>query len=70
MSGPALARMLIEQDPGLGVLYMTGYGPELLEPDSGLGDWARLILKPHNTDELLRTLNELLARRQEHQGRH
>ena len=65
MSGPALARMLIEQDPDLGVLYMTGYGPEVLEPDSGLGDWARLILKPHRTDELLGTLNELLTRQQE-----
>jgi CheY-like chemotaxis protein len=59
MSGPALAIALTEQHPDVRVLYMTGYGPEVLDSDSGLGDWADLILKPCRSDALLAKISEL-----------
>ena len=63
MRGTELARRAQQHDARLAVLLMSGFAPELLEPerDEPLG-WE-LLRKPYTRDELARSLARVLAAR-------
>ncbi|MBM3777409.1 MAG: PAS domain S-box protein [Acidimicrobiia bacterium] len=56
MRGTALARRVLQQDPGMRVLFVSGY-PGPLEPDFST---AQLLQKPFTPSELLQYVGEAL----------
>lgn len=62
MNGPALARRLLEDRPGLAVVFMSGYPDDAVRPD--LRDMAaRVVAKPFARAVLLAALREALVAR-------
>jgi CheY-like chemotaxis protein len=59
MSGPELARRLRSRNPGLRILYMSGYTDDLLTKH-GIRD-ADFIQKPFSPDAFARKVLEALA---------
>ena len=58
LTGPELARALVERSPGLPVVFRSGYtGCQI----SGTIDPARLVHKPFRAGELLSALDRALA---------
>ncbi|MBK8975865.1 MAG: response regulator [Planctomycetes bacterium] len=61
MSGPRLARTLVETRPELRVLFVSGYAPdELDDVDAHEVGGARLLEKPFSGTELLRRIRQVL----------
>ena len=63
MSGPELATRLRERDPGIRLLYVSGYtADQLRSAQTDLGADATLLPKPFTSDGLLRKVREVLDR--------
>nr|BFE70567.1 hypothetical protein GCM10020092_038680 [Actinoplanes digitatis] len=60
MPGPTLAELIRQSQPGLPVLYISGYTEDLLEAQHGFGHGIELIEKPFTADELLDRIHRLL----------
>lgn len=68
MNGPQLARALSRQDPGISVLYMSGYPADVLlarDPDGGDMEFMQ---KPPTGDTLLTRVREILDQRADSTG--
>ena len=63
MSGPELAERLVKRQPGLKVLFMSGYAEDAVESRGVLGLGAPLVLKPFTPDDLARRVREVLDQR-------
>jgi CheY-like chemotaxis protein len=61
MSGPELAKRLLEQRPGMRVLYLSGYGNENPEIRQLTETGARYLQKPVTAPTLSRTIDDLLT---------
>lgn len=60
LSGPELVRILRQEQPGLGVVFMSGYaGNESLSPEILSG--ARFLAKPFTADALVEAILEVTA---------
>jgi PAS domain S-box-containing protein len=63
MSGPELASRLRARDPGIRLLYVSGYtADQLRSAQTDLGADAALLPKPFTSDGLLRRVREVLDR--------
>ena len=62
MSGPDLAARLRARDPGIRILYVSGYTADQLRSQTDLGADATLLPKPFTSDGLLRKVREILDR--------
>jgi CheY-like chemotaxis protein len=60
LSGSALARRLLEERPGLRVLYMSGYSDEAIGRQGALEPGTYFIQKPFASEVLLRSVREAL----------
>jgi PAS domain S-box-containing protein len=60
MSGPELATRLRARDPGIRLLYVSGYTADQLRSQTDLGADATLLAKPFTSDGLLRKVREVL----------
>jgi CheY-like chemotaxis protein len=60
LSGGALARRLLEERPGLRVLYMSGYSDEAIGRHGALEPGTHFVQKPFASDVLLRAVREAL----------
>jgi len=67
MSGPELARALRKVRSNTAVLYMSGYTDDKLDDISSSGELT-LIHKPFYIDELVRRIQEILARKNSEEG--
>jgi CheY-like chemotaxis protein len=63
MSGPDLAVRLRARDPGIRLLYVSGYTADQLRSQTDLGADATLLPKPFTSDGLLRKVREILIGR-------
>jgi two-component system, cell cycle sensor histidine kinase and response regulator CckA len=64
MSGADLAARLRARQPGIRVLYVSGYTADQLRAQADLGREATLLAKPFASDGLLRKVREILDRPQ------
>jgi two-component system, cell cycle sensor histidine kinase and response regulator CckA len=64
MSGPDLAARLRARQPGIRVLYVSGYTADQLRAQADLGREATLLAKPFTSEGLLRKVREVLDRPQ------
>ena len=62
MSGADLAAEVQSSHPRIRVLYITGYSPDVLDTDGGIGPDLEFLHKPFNSDALLHRVAELLVR--------
>ena len=60
MSGPDLAVQLRARQPGIRVLYVSGYTADQLRAQTELGREATLLAKPFTSEGLLRKVREVL----------
>jgi PAS domain S-box-containing protein len=60
MSGPALVESMLERNPGMRVLYMSGYAGDVIASDRGLDPGIPFIQKPFNFLSLTRKVREIL----------
>jgi len=65
MSGPELAERLQKQDPGLSVLFLSGYSAETVRERGGLPLESAFLEKPFDDVSLLRSVRGLLDRSRE-----
>ena len=56
MSGGELARTLQSRDPRLRVVYVSGYGSEVLREDVGLQRQVEFLRKPYDVHALLKVI--------------
>jgi PAS domain S-box-containing protein len=63
LSGRAAHERIVALRPGVPVLFSSGYSMQLLESGIAPADGARLIQKPYEPDDLLRTVRETLDQR-------
>ena len=61
-SGPELTRQLIEQRPGLRVIYMSGYTEDTIVQHGVLKPGIAFLNKPFTSDTLGRKIREVLER--------
>ncbi|HEX6106012.1 MAG TPA: PAS domain S-box protein [Gemmatimonadales bacterium] len=61
MGGPALAEELVQRQPGLRVLYITGYAEEAILQQGALPAGGALLEKPFTADQLARRVREALS---------
>ena len=61
ITGPELARRLRARNPGLKVLFISGYSDAEV-PDSGLASTDALLQKPYSADSLESRIREILDR--------
>jgi CheY-like chemotaxis protein len=61
-SGPELTRRLVEQRPGLKVIYMSGYTEEALAQHGVLKPGIAFLHKPFTSETLGRKICEVLDR--------
>ncbi|WP_447972370.1 response regulator [Nitrospira sp. Kam-Ns4a] len=62
MSGPELARQLQARNPGLPVLFLSGYPGEELARNGFMESQVAFLTKPFTKDELARAIQEALGR--------
>jgi len=60
MSGPELARRVVERHPDTRVLYISGYDPDALTEAKVRGRVPRLLEKPFTIEDLLHGVREVL----------
>ena len=63
MGGAALVKTLRSRRPDLRVVFMSGYTQGALEPAAVEESSTRFLPKPFTTDQLVRTMRELMPRR-------
>jgi two-component system cell cycle sensor histidine kinase/response regulator CckA len=61
MTGQQLAALLQQQDPGLRVIFMSGYSEHAAAQAAQAGSTVRILTKPFNRMALLRTIREVLG---------
>lgn len=61
MTGPEIAKTLVEISPGLKVLYMSGYTENAMARLGHLGTSEQLIRKPFSSNDLAAKVREILA---------
>ena len=61
MGGPALAERLVAAQPGLRVLYISGYAEEAIRRQGSLPAGGALLEKPFTADQLARRVREAIA---------
>jgi len=61
MDGDVLADRLRSREPGMKVLYLTGYAPQLFRRRRALTDGEAVLEKPCTIDALLAAVSLLLA---------
>ncbi|HYC34053.1 MAG TPA: ATP-binding protein, partial [Gemmatimonadales bacterium] len=61
MGGPALAERLVAAQPGLPVLYISGYAEEAIRRQGSLPAGGALLEKPFTADQLARRVREAIA---------
>ena len=61
MGGPALAEQLVGLQPGLRVLYISGYAEEAIRRHGELPAGGALLEKPFTADQLARRVREALS---------
>jgi DNA-binding NtrC family response regulator len=59
MRGPAVVSGLRAKRPGVGVIYMSGYAPDILNQDEP-GAFDAFVPKPFSTDTLARAVNRVM----------
>jgi len=64
MSGLQLARRLLEENPGLRVVYTSGYSADMAGKELALTDGVNYLAKPYDLDRLFRTVRAALDRKQ------
>jgi CheY-like chemotaxis protein len=62
MSGPDLVGQLRSRQPGIRVLYVSGYTADQLRAQADLGREEILLAKPFTSESLLRKVREVLDR--------
>jgi len=60
MSGRELAQMLQAEDPGLKVIYTTGYSPDALKMENALKEGVNFIPKPYVPEKLAQIVRRCL----------
>jgi PAS domain S-box-containing protein len=63
MTGFALAQRLLEDEPNLSVIYMSGHGAEIFGQDMRIQDGVNFLSKPFTAQKLALALRENLERR-------
>ncbi len=63
MGGPALAKRLLQQQPDLRVIFVSGYADEAIGDRRMLEDGASFLQKPFTLEDLLRLVREVLGGR-------
>ena len=61
LSGVELAERIAERRPGIGIILLSGYTPETLDLERAMARGARFLAKPIASNELRRTVRELMA---------
>ncbi len=61
MSGPELAKQLLAREPGLRVLFISGYTGDEVLGESVIQPEATFLEKPFDAGRLLRVVDEILA---------
>jgi two-component system cell cycle response regulator CpdR len=61
MDGIELARRATELDPGLKVMFITGFAAVALNPDSNAPKDAKVLSKPFHLKDLVTEVEKLLA---------
>jgi DNA-binding NtrC family response regulator len=61
MNGPELYERIIEQMPGLKVLFMSGYTSAVVAHGGHLQEEANFISKPFTTEAFIRKVSEVMA---------
>ncbi|HEU5042170.1 MAG TPA: ATP-binding protein, partial [Gemmatimonadales bacterium] len=61
MGGPALAERLVAAQPGLRVLYISGYAEEAIQRQGSLPAGGALLEKPFTADQLASRVREAIA---------
>jgi two-component system cell cycle sensor histidine kinase/response regulator CckA len=61
MGGPALAERLVAEQPGLRVLYISGYAEEAIRRQGSLPAGGSLLEKPFTADQLALRVRETIA---------
>ena len=62
LTGPELAARVLEQRPGIPVLYISGYTADELGPRGPLEPWESFLQKPFSPSSLVRKLRTALER--------
>ena len=62
MNGKRLAKALADTNPGLKVLFISGYASDIIAPHGVLEKTVEFLEKPFNTGTLLRRVREILNR--------
>jgi two-component system cell cycle sensor histidine kinase/response regulator CckA len=60
MNGGELAKILQSRNPGLKVIYTSGYSPEILKKDSILAQGINFLPKPYDPNTLLKAIRTCL----------
>jgi two-component SAPR family response regulator len=60
-NGMELGEKLSNMQPGIKVVYMTGYTADVIDPKGMSHMQDRLLQKPFSRDSLLRKIREVLA---------
>jgi two-component system, cell cycle response regulator CpdR len=61
MDGIELARRAAELDPGLKIMFITGFAAVALNPDSRAPKDAKILSKPFHLRDLVNEVNRLMA---------
>jgi CheY-like chemotaxis protein len=61
MSGSVLARQLLQCEPNLKVIYMSGYSPEVMANEGALNEGLNFLSKPFSRDALLTAVRRALT---------
>jgi CheY-like chemotaxis protein len=62
MTGPEMAKMMRMSQPGLKIVFMSGYTHEQLKMSDFPDEQLNFIMKPYNPVDLVHTVNEMLQR--------
>ena len=60
ISGPALAKTLVEKDPQLRAIFTSGFSQDFVEQDRSLIPEGRFLSKPYDPLTLLKTVKHCL----------
>ena len=61
MDGIELARRAAELDPGLKIMFITGFAAVALNPDSRAPKDAKVLSKPFHLRDLVNEVNRMMA---------
>ena len=60
MTGKDLAQRVLQEDPKLKVIYMSGYSAEVVGKDFPLKEGDNFVTKPFQSSKLVQTVREML----------